>query len=102
VLASHFAIVQTLVGPLAPALLGPRAGVILDSFTFLFSAFMVMSMRISAQPPRRTGRLSLSLIGKDAVESLQFLGTQKNCAGDHDVWPAILRRDDHPGRHQLR
>jgi dTMP kinase len=80
-LTSDFAIVQTLVGPFAPALLGPRAGVILDSFTFLFSAFMVMSMRISAQPPRRTGRLSPSLIGKDVVESLRFLGTQKELRG---------------------
>jgi hypothetical protein len=81
VLASGFPIVHALVGPLAPALLGPRGGVILDSFTFLFSAFMVWRMRVAAEPPKRAGRLSLSLIGKDAIESLRFLGTQRELRG---------------------
>ena len=77
VLHSNLSIVKTLVGPLAPALLGPRAGVILDSFTFLFSAIMIISMRISAQPPRRKEKLSWSLIGKDVFDSLRFLGSQR-------------------------
>ena len=81
VLTSNFPVVGNLVGPLAPALLGPRAGVILDSFTFLFSAVMVIRMRVTAQPPRRAGALSLSLIGKDVVESLQFLRTRKELRG---------------------
>lgn len=81
VLAADLPVVQALVGPLAPALLGPRAGVILNSFTFLFSAAMVVAMRVSAQPPRRTERLSLSLVGKDTIESLRFLGTQRELRG---------------------
>lgn len=81
VLAADFPVVQALVGPLAPALLGPRAGVILNSFTFLFSAAMVMAMRVTAQPPRRAEKLSLSLVGRDTVESLRFLGTQRELRG---------------------
>jgi dTMP kinase len=81
VLASDFGVVQALVGPLAPALLGPRAGVILNSFTFLFSAAMVLAMRVTAQPPRRSEKLSLSLVGKDTVESVRFLGTQRELRG---------------------
>lgn len=80
-LASHFPIVADLVGPLAPALLGPRAGVIIDSFTFLFSAAMVISMRVTAQPPKRAGKLGAALIGKDVVESLRFLRTRKELRG---------------------
>ena len=76
VLAANLPIVGALVGPLAPALLGERAGVILDSFTFLFSAAMVISMHVTAQPPRRKEPLRWSLIGKDVVESLRFLGSQ--------------------------
>ena len=41
VLASGFPFVDLLVGPLAPALLGPRAGVSLDTLTFLVSAAFI-------------------------------------------------------------
>jgi dTMP kinase len=81
VLDSQLPIVQSLVGPLAPALLGPRAGVILDSFTFLFSAIMIISMRVTAAPPRRKDKLTFSLIGADVVESLKFLGGQRELRG---------------------
>jgi hypothetical protein len=77
VLAAKLGIVTMLVGPLAPALLGERAGVILDSFTFLFSAVMIISMHVSAQPPRKREPLRATLIGKDVVDSLRFLGAQK-------------------------
>jgi MFS family permease len=69
--------VNALVGPLAPALLGARAGVILDSGTFLFSAAMIIAMHVTAHPPRRKERLSGSLIGKDVIDSLRFLGSQR-------------------------
>ena len=69
--------INALVGPLAPALLGARAGVILDSFTFLFSAIMIISMVVTAQPPRKKEPLSWSLIGKDVFDSLKFLGSQR-------------------------
>jgi dTMP kinase len=74
-------IVHSLVGPLAPALVGPQAGIILDSFTFLFSAIMVISMRVTAMPPRRKDKLSWSLIGGDVVESLRFLGGRRELRG---------------------
>ena len=81
VLASHLPIVNTLVGPLAPALLGPRAGVIIDSFTFAFSAIMVWTMHVSAMPPRKKEPLSLKLIGADVVESFRFLGEHRELRG---------------------
>jgi dTMP kinase len=77
VLAANLPIVDALVGPFAPALLGERAGVILNSFTFLFSAIMVISMRVTAHPPRRKEALGWSLIGKDVWDSLKFLGSHR-------------------------
>ena len=44
---------NSLVGLAAPALLGPRAGVVLDSFTFLFSAAMISTIHVMARPARQ-------------------------------------------------
>jgi len=77
VMAAHLPIVDELVGLAAPALLGPRAGVILDIFTFLFSAFMISMIRIEAKPASAGGRLSPTLIGKDVIESFRFLAQHR-------------------------
>ena len=76
-------LVGNFVGLFAPALLGPRAGVILDVFTFLFSALMVYSIHLSARPQLAEGEraLDLTLIGKDVVESFRFLGEHAELRG---------------------
>ena len=75
--------VASFVGLFAPALLGPRAGVILDVFTFLFSALMVYTIHLKAQPKLAEGEraFDLSLIGKDVVESFRFLAAHKELRG---------------------
>jgi dTMP kinase len=80
VLASGFPFVDQLVGPLAPALLGPRAGVSLDTLTFLVSAAFILSIKVKARPSGN-GKLGLSLIGKDAIESFRFLGSHRELRG---------------------
>lgn len=82
VLASGFPFVDVLVGPLAPALLGPRAGVVLNSLTFVVSALLLWSIRIRVRPERETDtKFDLSLIGKDALESFRFLGEHRELRG---------------------
>lgn len=80
VLGSGFPFVDQLVGPLAPALLGPRAGVTLDSLTFIVSALFILSIKVKARASGN-GKLHLSLIGKDAIESFHFLGAHKELRG---------------------
>ena len=83
-LAANVPIVGSFVGLFAPALLGPRAGVILDVFTFLFSALMVYGIHVAARPVHLAdaGRaLDLSLIGRDVLESFRFLGRHRELRG---------------------
>ena len=82
--SGNFPLVARFVGLFAPALLGPRAGVVLDVATFLFSALMVMSIKVAARPVHLAEgqrRLSLSLVGKDVVESFRFLVEHKELRG---------------------
>jgi len=84
VLAANLPVVDQLAGLFAPALLGPRAGVVLDVFTFLFSAAMVYSIRVNAKPVHEVGqesRLGWSLVGRDVVESFRFMGEHKELRG---------------------
>ena len=81
VLASDFPFVDVLVGPLAPALLGPRAGVILNSLTFVVSALLLWSIRMRGRPKREERKLDLTLIGKDALESFRFLAEHRELRG---------------------
>jgi len=81
VMTANLPIVDQLVGLAAPALLGPRGGVILDTFTFLFSALMIWTIHIDARPPIRGGALDLTLIGKDVVESFRFLADHRELRG---------------------
>jgi len=66
-------IISHLVGVFSPALLGERAGVVLNSFTFIFSATMVMLISVKARPAESTGPIDPRLFGKDVVESFRFL-----------------------------
>lgn len=81
VLHSGLPLVDRFVGTLAPALLGPRAGVTLDSLTFVVSALYILSIHVSARPAGAGGRLRLSMIGEDAVESVRFLFSQRQLRG---------------------
>jgi len=80
VLHSGLPFVDRLVGPLAPALLGPRAGVTLDTLTFVVSALLIISIKVSSRAVG-AGKLRLSMIGEDAVESMRFLVSQKELRG---------------------
>ena len=57
-----------------PALLGPRAGVFIDSLTFLVSAAGHHRHQGVDQGSSTEEKLDLSLIGKDVIESFRFLG----------------------------
>lgn len=81
VLQTDFPFVDALVGPFAPALLGPRAGVVLNSLTFLVSAALLWSIRVSVRPERDGTGIRLSLIGKDVLESFTFLREQTELRG---------------------
>jgi len=81
VLASDFPFVDVLAGPLTPALLGPRAGVVLNSLTFIVSALLPTSIRLDVRREREAGRLDLSLLGRDARDSFRFLGEHRELRG---------------------
>jgi dTMP kinase len=80
VLAAQLPLVGLLVTPAAPYLLGPRAGVFLDSLTFAFSAVMLAGIHVASHgsPP---GKLSLHMIGRDAIDSFRFLGSHHELRG---------------------
>ncbi len=75
ILGSGLPFVDQLVGPLAPALLGPRAGVTLDSLTFVVSALFILSINVKA---RASGNGALPVShGKDRSSSFRFHGAHK-------------------------
>jgi dTMP kinase len=81
-LESGFPLVDVFVGPFAPALLGPRAGVILNSLTFVASALFLRRIKVDARARRdATGRFQFSLIGKDMLESFRFMGEHREFRG---------------------
>jgi len=81
VLSSDLPVVDLLVGPFAPALLGPRAGVVLNCLTFVVSGILLWSMRVDARPENHGERLNLSLIGRDALDSFRFLNEHRELRG---------------------
>jgi dTMP kinase len=81
VLASDLPVVNQILGIAAPALLGPRAGVILDVLTFLISATLISTIRTVARPPQYGEPIEFSLIGRDVVESFRFLGEHRELRG---------------------
>lgn len=81
VLESGVPFVSQLVGPFAPELLGPKAGIILDSLTFLLSATCILFIKCDCRRERSGERFSLSLIGREALESFVFLREHKELRG---------------------
>lgn len=82
ILESDFPLVDVLVGPFAPALLGPRAGVVVNSLTFIASALLLRRIKVDARARRNaTGRFQISLIGKDTLESLRFMAEHREFRG---------------------
>ncbi len=75
VLNARLPLVDQLVGPFAPELLSPRAGMVMvDSLTFVLSATMITLMGTPRSERRVGGKLDLALLGKDVREALSFLG----------------------------
>ena len=80
VLTSGFPFVDMFVGRLAPALLGPRAGVFVNAGSFIISALVVTSISVQSKVVHE-GKLTLSLLGNDAIESFRFLGQHRELRG---------------------
>jgi hypothetical protein len=57
------------------ALLGPRAGVFLNSITFLFSAAVIATISVAARPRQGAEAVGLGMLGRDAIDSFRFLGS---------------------------
>jgi dTMP kinase len=81
VLGADIPVFMTLIDPLRPALLGPRAGVFINSFTFLASAFIITFIRVKARPPKADAKLDISLVGADVLESFRFLRDHRELRG---------------------
>lgn len=81
IMAAKLPVVDYFVGLAAPALLGPRAGFFLDALTFVFSFSMLSAIRIHAKPPSSGGEFSLSLLGRDALDSFRFLRDHRELRG---------------------
>jgi len=81
-LGVNFLGISRAVGVLSPALLGPRAGVIVDSLTFVVSAISIYGIKIAAKSLAADGApLDLSLVGKDVRESFVFMREHKELRG---------------------
>jgi dTMP kinase len=81
VLESGLPLIDMFAGVLAPALLGPRAGVFLNSLTFLASAAILASIQLVSSSPREKVRLDLHLIGADVVDAFRFLRGHRELRG---------------------
>lgn len=78
---ANLPVVDYFVGLLEPALLGPRAGFFLDAMTFLLSAAVVTSIKVTARSSVTPAPFGLSLLGKDALDSFRFLRDHKELRG---------------------
>lgn len=81
VLESGLPLIDLLGGLLAPALLGPRAGVLLNSMTFLVSAAFIASIPLTADTTRERVRIDLRLIGADVIDAFRFLRDHRELRG---------------------
>jgi dTMP kinase len=70
-----------IVDPVAPALLGPRAGVFVNSLTFLISALFILGIKVVARPPNADTRFSVGMLGEDVLDSFRFLRDHKELRG---------------------
>jgi dTMP kinase len=73
IMGADMPMVSYFAGLFAPALLGPRAGVFINSLTFLFSAAVIATIPVAVKTVRGAERFSPALIGRDVVESFRFL-----------------------------
>jgi dTMP kinase len=78
---ANLPVVDYFVGLLEPALLGPRAGFFLDAMTFVLSAAVVTSIKVTARSSVKPAPFGLSLLGKDALDSFRFLRDHKELRG---------------------
>ena len=81
VIESGLPLVDVLVGPFAPALLGPRAGVFLNSLTFLTSAAIISTIVVASTGPAGRVRLDARLIGRDVIDAFRFLRDHRELRG---------------------
>ncbi len=81
VLSSGLPFVDALVGPFAPELLGPKAGIVVNALTFVFSAACILMIRCDCAVPGMRERLTLSLIGREARESFTFVREHRELRG---------------------
>jgi len=81
VLESGLPLIDMFAGVLAPALLGPRAGVFLNSLTFLASAAIIATIPLVSSTPREKVKLDLHLIGADVVDAFRFLRDHRELRG---------------------
>ncbi len=81
VLEAELPLVEMLVGPFAPALLGPRAGVFLNSLTFVVSALFIWRIGVASAAPRPEARLDLRLLGADVIDAFRFLKERAELRG---------------------
>jgi dTMP kinase len=67
--------ISQLINDFSKYVLQTRAGFFLDSFTFIISALLIISMGVASEkrPLKKLG-LKASDIGRDALESIKFLG----------------------------
>ncbi|MBE0416973.1 MAG: MFS transporter [Coriobacteriia bacterium] len=81
VLESGVPFIDLLGGLVAPALLGPRAGVFLNSLTFLVSAAFIASIPLVSDTAREMVRFDPRLIGADVVDAFRFLRDHRELRG---------------------
>ena len=80
-LDSGLPLVETFVRPFGPALLGPLAGVVLNSMTFLVSALLITRIRITDSAEGARPRFRLRLLGADVRDSFRFLRGHRELRG---------------------
>lgn len=68
---------------ITPILVGSKAGYVLDSFTFIFSALLVFTMRgVDARPQNSTSKkLDFSAVGAGVRESFRFMKDHNELRG---------------------
>lgn len=67
---------------ITPILVGSRAGYLLDSFTFIFSASLIFFMKVNAKPEVKSDeKFDLSHVGQGVVESFVLLKERKELRG---------------------
>lgn len=80
-MSANIPVFDTILEFFAPALLGPRAGVFLNTITFVLSAIAISGIRVRRRERHGEGGFELKLLGKDMLESLRFLRDHSELRG---------------------